>query len=712
MTQIAQARQAGEKFFISYLAAILTRVEAILALGVVGIVFLLVLPIPPVIMDILIAVNLFIGGMLIVMSLYVKGLTSFTTFPVVLLLSTLFRLGIEVSTSRMILMEADAGAIVDTFGNFVVGGNLVVGLVVFIIVMVVQFIVITKGGERISEVSARFSLDAMPAKQLAIESELRTGLIDSTRAKYLRAQLDVETQLLGSMDGAMKFVKGDSIAGLIIVFVNLLGGLGVGVMMRGLSAGEAMHVYSVLTIGDGLVAQIPALLTSLTAAILVSRINEPDRDGKPVSFGAELVRQMSEHPRALWTVSIVMAGFAMIPGMPTIAFVTLSAMAAGVAWWVSRPKPVVQKPVEQSTGKPGEPVVVHEFNQMEALQFALPSHAPALADTAKVVAGVHNARNKLVIELGMTLPGVNIKYDPNLPSDMVEFRVYEVPVFRTSLRSEYIGFTGKLADDLAERPDAVIDAGAGIGGGNIVWLPAASLADDPHLASNGTAWPAFIEDRILQKCLRYGPRFTGVQAAQKYITWMESWMAELASEVKKAVPMSKLAEVIQRLLKERVSIRNMRLIMETLADHGTRERDPAALAEFVRFALREQICHQLAPLGKLAVFVLSPELEEHISTNVRQNANGSFLSLSPHETNQISSAIRAVVAQRDVQGDTPVLVCAQDVRRHVRTLLEPDLPEMVVMSVTELTPEISVNVAASIEMPGSEQYDDEDGYDD
>jgi type III secretion protein V len=203
-----------------------------------------------------------------------------------------------------------------------------------------------------------------------------------------------------------------------------------------------------------------------------------------------------------------------------------------------------------------------------------------------------------------------------------------------------------------------------------------------------------------------------VQAAQKYITWMESWMSELASEVKKAVPMSKLAEVIQRLLKERVSIRNMRLIMETLADHGTRERDPAALAEFVRFALREQICHQLAPLGKLAVFVLSPELEEHISTNVRQNANGSFLSLSPHETNQISSAIRAVVAQREVQGDTPVLVCAQDVRRHVRTLLEPDLPEMVVMSVTELTPEISVNVAGSIEMPGSEQYDDEDGYDD
>src|SRR5438552_2215403 len=250
----------------------LMQVEAILAMAVVGIVFLLVVPIPTELMDVLIATNLFLSGLLIALSLSIKGLTSFSTFPVVLLVTTLFRLGIAVGVTRLVLLDANAGAIVDTFGNFVVGGNVVVGLVVFLIVTVVQFIVVTKGAERIAEVSARFMLDAMPAKQLSIESELRAGLIDQAGARKQRALLDTETQLLGAMDGALKFVKGDAIAGIIIVFVNLIGGFGVGVLMKGLSAGDAIHRYSVLTIGDGLVAQIPSLLTALTAAILVSRV--------------------------------------------------------------------------------------------------------------------------------------------------------------------------------------------------------------------------------------------------------------------------------------------------------------------------------------------------------------------------------------------------------------------------------------------------------
>jgi type III secretion protein V len=710
MSSIADARAKGENAITSLMVFLSTRVEMVLAALVVCIVFLLVLPMPTWIMDVLIAFNLFVGGLLIVLAVSVNGMTSFSTFPVILLLSTLFRLGIEVATSRLILLQGDAGEIVDTFGNFVVGGNLVVGLVIFLIVMIVNFIVITKGAERIAEVSARFCLDAMPAKQLAIESELRSGTIDSNTAKRLRAGLDVETQMLGAMDGAMKFVKGDAIAGLIIVSVNLLGGLAIGVMVRNMTIGQAIHQYAILSIGEGLVAQIPALLTSMTAAILVSRINESESDGARKLFGKVLTEQMFNHARAMWTVSMVMCGFAMIPGMPTGTFLTLASIAGGAGYWIGRPVKKEEKKQEETTGKPGEPVVVHEFNQMDALQFVLPATAAAMSDTEQLVNRVHEARNKLVIELGMTLPGINIKYETTMPGDMVELRVYEVPVFRTPIRSGLIAFAGKHAERVAHYGNAVIDTGSGIAGDNVVWLPAGTVATDPGLEGLGVTWPAHMEERILQKLLRYGPRFTGVQAAQKYINWMEGWMAELAAEVKKAVPLPKLAEIIQRLLKERVSIRNMRLIMETLADHGTRERDPAALAEFVRFALRDQICHKLASNGQLPVFVLAPELEEHISTNVRQTANGGFLSLAPHEISQISSAIRAVIAQRHEPGVSPVLVCAQDVRRHVRTLIEPDLPELVVLSVTELTPEVTVNVVTSIEMPGADQFDNDDDF--
>jgi type III secretion protein V len=700
----------GLKTLTSVAGALASKVEAILALGVVGIVFLLVLPMPTELMDFLIAVNLFIAGLLIVLSLYVKGLTSFSTFPVILLLTTLFRLGIEVATSRMILLNADAGAIVDTFGNFVVGGNLVVGLVVFLIVMVVQFIVITKGAERVAEVSARFSLDAMPAKQLAIESELRANLIDQATAKRLRANLDVETQLLGAMDGSMKFVKGDAIAGLMIVTVNLLGGLAVGVMMHNLTMAQAMHKYAVLSIGEGLVAQIPALLTSLTSAILVTRINENDQSGNRKPFGPELVNQVTRYPRAMWTASAVMSGFALIPGMPTFAFLTLAGAAAAAGWYIGRPAPLVTPATagDQTTGKPGEAAVVHEFNQMDALQLKLPSSMENAPEVRKLVSLVQAARNKLVIDLGMTLPAVVIRYDDAMPADMVEFSVYEVPVYRAMLRPDWFAVVGPYAEHAAELDGVHVEAGAAAGGGDLVWIPASVRNEHEYLHQATVPWAAYLAQRIDQKILRYGPQFTGVQAAQKYVTWMENWMPELGSELKKAMPLSKLADVIQRLLRERISIRNMRLIMETLADHGQRERDVGVLTEYVRFALRDQICHQLAPQARLSVFVLSPELEEHMSGNIRQTATGGMLSLSPAETAEISTAVREMIAAHQAPDSVPVLVCAQDIRRYMRNLMEPDLPELVVLSVTELTSEIQVTVLGAIEQPGNQRYGEDD----
>ncbi|WP_147376916.1 type III secretion system export apparatus subunit SctV [Noviherbaspirillum saxi] len=688
------------------IGAAVAKVEIFVALAVIGIVFLLILPIPTAMLDMLIAVNLFISGFLVVLSLYVAGITAFATFPTILLLTTLFRLGISVATTRSILLHGESGAIVETFGEFVVGGNLVVGMVVFLIVTAVQFIVLTKGAERVAEVSARFSLDALPAKQLAIEGELRANLIDQAEAKRQRGLLDTESQLLGAMDGAMKFVKGDAIAGLMIVAINLLGGLTIGVMGRGLSMSEAMRHYSVLTIGDGLVAQIPALLISMTAAILITRGTQKG-GGKKGNFGGELSAQLFAYPKALGTVSAVMVLFALIPGMPSVMFGALALISGGGAYYASR-----REKTEETTGEKGdkrkqEAQVVHEFNQMDSLQVALPAKFENDPSMQTLINTVNNVRNKLVTGLGMTLPVVVFKYEGGLADDAMEFRVYEVPMLRAQIALDKVGVIGRFAEKAAAIPGSIIEPGGGMGGVDIVWVPRDAAASDPDVQSVAVEWESQIYGRVEQKLLRYGPRFTGVQAAQKFLSWMEEWMPELAKELQKAVPASKYADVLQRLLRENISVRNMRLIMETLADYGQRERDTAALTEFVRFALREQICHQLASDGELQAYVLEPELEEHLSSNIRQAAGGGFLALSPQATNQIIAAIRDAVTEFQPKGRTPVLVCAQDVRRYLRTMLEPEFPEVTILAVTELTPEVRVNVITTIALPDEENREDD-----
>src|SRR5688500_1656876 len=298
--------------------------DIVLALGVMAIMALMVLRLPTAVIDVLVAVNIACGVVLLLIALYVKHPVAFNSFPSVLLISTLFRLSLSVATTRLILLDGDAGHIIEAFGNFVAGGNLVVGIVVFIIITIVQFIVIAKGAERVAEVAARFTLDAMPGKQLSIDSDLRSGLIDKDEARRRRTLLEHESQLNGALDGAMKFVKGDAIASIVIVIVNLLGGLTIGVMQRGLPAGEAMQLYSILTIGEGMVAQIPALLSAMAAGLVVTRSAS---DGNDSHLGDTIGRQISAHPRALMMTSVISALLALVPGFPTLVFLGLAVVA-------------------------------------------------------------------------------------------------------------------------------------------------------------------------------------------------------------------------------------------------------------------------------------------------------------------------------------------------------------------------------------------------
>jgi type III secretion protein V len=617
-------------------------------------------------------------------------------------------LGISVATTRLILLEGNAGNIVDTFGNFVVGGEVLVGLVIFTIVTVVQFLVVTKGAERVAEVSARFCLDAMPAKQLAIENELRANLIDQQEAKRQRTMLSVESQLLGAMDGAMKFVKGDAIASMVIIVVNLLGGLASGIIAHGMTAAQAIQHYSVQTVGDGLVAQIPALLTCLTAAILVTRVDSAAskagstvKDAPARTFGGDLVGQLGAYPKALWGLAIVMGVFALIPGMPTVVFCILAAIAAGLAYFSPR---FAAARGEAAPSKPGvkegaDATIVYEFQQMEPLQVIFPAGTEEHPDVKRLSNEVTEARNELVKGMGMSLPVFAFHHDAELPADSIEFRVYEVPVSRLPFRPNDMAVTERQAVMAAELPGVHVEPGAGPHGTDIVWLKPNALEGHDELQRVAMDWVACTRDRIKRKVFRYGPRFTGVQSAQKYMGWMEGWMPELAKELQKNISTSKLADVAQRLLREGISIRNMRLIMETLTDVGQRERDPAILTEFVRYALREQLCHELAPKGRLDVYVLAPDLEDMLTQSIRQGSGGAFLALGPEESSRVVDAVRQTLAQYQERGTTAVIVCAQDVRRFLRTMLEPDLPDAVVMSVGELSPEVTVSVRATIERP-------------
>jgi type III secretion protein V len=462
----------------------------------------------------------------------------------------------------------------------------------------------------------------------------------------------------------------------------------------------------VQTVGDGLVAQIPALLTCLTAAILVTRVDPSGKsaakDAKPRTFGGDLLNQLGGYPKALWGLAVVMVVFGVIPGMPAIVFGCLAAVAGGLAYSVQRQanakeKPDAAKPPSVKEG--ADAAIVYEFQQMEPLQVVFPAGTEELPEVKALTYEVNEARNELVRGMGMSLPVFTYRHEEALPADSIEFRVYEVPMMRMPFRPGDMAVGDRHAQQAAALQGAQIEVGAGAHGTDLVWLAPQALVGQEELSRVAMSWVTCTRERIKRKLMRYGPRFTGVQSAQKYMGWMEGWMPELAKELQKNLSTSKLADVTQRLLREGISIRNMRLIMETLAEVGQRERDPAVLTEFVRYALREQLCHELAPGGRLEVYVLAPDLEDLLTQSIRQGSAGAFLALSPEDSARVVDAVRTTVTQHQERGTTAVIVCAQDVRRFLRTMLEPDLPEVVIMSVGELSPEVAVSVRATVERP-------------
>ena len=687
-----------------FAAKLAKRAELLAAALVIGIVFMLVLPMPIWLLDILIAVSLCAAGLIVVVAMYMAGPTAFSTFPAVLLLTTLFRLAISVSTTRLILLEAEAGHIVETFGNFVVGGNLVVGLVIFLILTVVQFIVITKGSERVSEVSARFSLDAMPGKQMSIDSDLRAGILTAEEAKAKRAHLGQESQLHGAMDGAMKFVKGDAIAGLCIVAINLVGGISIGIVQRGMDAGEAMRVYSILSIGDALIAQIPALLISLGAGIITTRVIDDNRaEGDETNIGRDIVAELFAEPKALLTAAGIMLLFGLIPGMPTMVFITL-AVALSVAGVTGLLKPIadaeIQREALELEKKNAVIVDLTSFSATTPFILRLPEALRNTPEAEIIRVAVRVMRNGMLERRGIPdLKPVEFEYSHSMPSGRVYFMMAEVPLVDDEVMIGW-GATREPLERVQELGFQAFERNIAGSRRRRVWV---KMDDDSEarLAEAGvlcqrweTVFAADIEVEMLRNC----QMFVGVNEVIRFTRWAERRYPELGKEVIKSVTLPRLTEVVQRLTREGVSLRNARLLLETTLDWAPKERDPDVIADYVRLAFKRQLCFEASREGLIEVILLSPELEDQLRNAMRQTSQGSYLDIDSEVEQLLLDRLNELSTNVSTPITPPVLVTAADIRRSVRKLIEEEFFPVPVFAFSELTQHAKVKPVGMIEL--------------
>ena len=692
------------------LHAITRRNDVLLAALLVAIVFMMILPLPTELVDVLIGGSMGVAVILLMLAIYISSASEFFAFPAVLLLTTLFRLALSITTTRLVLLQADAGAIIDTFGNFVVAGNLVVGMVIFLIITVVQFMVITKGAERVAEVSARFSLDAMPGKQMSIDGDMRAGVIDMDEARRRREKVEKESQLYGSMDGAMKFVKGDAIAGLIIIAVNLVGGLIIGVTQRGLSLEEATHVYSILTIGDGLVAQIPALLIAMTAGIIVTRVSTEETQ----NLASDIGHQFGAQPNALLVGAALMVAFSLIPGFPTVTFLALAALTGGAGLMLlrgSRKREAGQAESQVSSVLTPVPTEVSSEAEVDAQlrgEQEITLGAPLLVDISASLQDhvdmralnreAARVRRALYLDLGVPFPGVHVRFNENLPDRVYAILLQEIPIARGELRPGHVlfadherqldilGFNGERGDPFLPNVPTV-------------WI------EHRHAASLREASMSFMElPRVLSFHLayvmrRYAEEFIGIQETYNLFERLQPTFPDLIKEAQRVLPINRTTEVFKRLVGEDISIRNIRAILESLVEWGQQEKDVVMLTEYVRGDLKRYISYKYSSdQNVLSAYLLDEDLEETVRGGIRQTSSGNYLALNPPQTQRLVSQTKSLVGDIGRLENKPVIVTAVDIRRYVRKIIEIELYDLAVLSFQELTQEVTVQPLGKIEL--------------
>lgn len=654
-------------------------VDALLATLVALVLAALIIPLPAWALDLGLAVSLASSAALLVSAVFAKSVLESSAFPTLLLLGTMLRLSLSVSSTRLALADGSAGRIIAAFGEFVVRGEYVVGAVVYAILAVVQFLVVAKGAERVAEVSARFSLDAMPGKQMSIDADLRSGAIGQTEARARRRDLERESQLFGAMDGAMKFVKGDVVASFLIVLVNFLGGTALGVLQEGVPLGEAARTYALLAIGDGLVSQVPSLCVAVAAGLLVTRVASPDKNG---ALGQQIAVQLFGDPQPLVVVGGLLALFAALPGMPSLAFLLLGGLfLAAAGYLVRRKRTQPENPAGHEPEEAGERSPVEKAGRMgPAVLVALGEGlSPAPGDDGKELRALfEELRVRLFQETGVPVPVLSVRpRDQALPPGGFEVWVEDVPAG-----------TGRIAKDRlyaqASKEELRL---AGVEGRPLedpfgraeVWE--VEPVAEPLLARACIPfWMPFrfLSERLFQILRRRAAEFLGIQAAQDRLDDVARVAPALVKEVLAKVPLPLLTEVLRKLVEEEVSVRNLQQILEALVAPAT-EGTASDLAEHCRRALRRQLTHQYALRGVLYSYLVDPCVEELF------RAGNHGATLAPEQAAGILESARKIACERRA-----VVLSSPEIRRKLRKLCESAFPDLVVLTYAELSPEVQI----------------------
>lgn len=681
---------------------LLGRSDIIAALGLVSILMMMIIPLPPIVLDLFLTVSITIALLILILSLYTQKATDFSVFPSILLVTTLFRLSLNVASTRLILLHGDegpgaAGHVIQAFGQFVVGGNYVVGVVIFVILVIINFMVITKGAGRVAEVAARFTLDAMPGKQMAIDADLNAGLINEDEARSRRENISKEANFHGAMDGASKFVKGDAIAGIIITLINVGAGFVIGVAQKDMPMADAAAVYTILTVGDGLVGQIPALIISTAAGLLVTRTTG-EKD-----FGADLKKQFSTSPTALWVVSGILLVFAIIPGLPFIPFLILSASMAALAYQLDKSQKVLaEEVVEKPLPAPARREENYEeMLNVDLLQLEVGYGLIPLVDSAQdgeLLNRIQAIRKQFAMNNGFIVPPVHIRDNLQLTPNQYTFSLKGVGVADAEmLPGHYMAMDPGMVTETI-RGIATTEPAFGL---PAIWI-SPEKKDRAQIAGYTVVdCTTVMATHISEIIKQHSHELIGRQEVQGLLDNLSKAYPKLVEElVPTIVSLGTIMRVLQNLLKEGVSIRDLRTIMETLADWAGATQDTDVLTEYVRHALSRTISSELAVNGVIPVITLARPAEDAIRNSIQHKETGAYLAIDPIIAQRILDSIGKGINLFE-GGSRPVLLSAPQIRPYVRSLTERYYPALTVISHNEVTPHLKVRSLGTVTLDAS-----------
>jgi flagellar biosynthesis protein FlhA len=673
--------------------------DVLIALAIVTIVIMMIIPLPTMLLDLLLCLNITLALVVIMVAIYNVEPLEFSVFPSLLLVTTLFRLALNVSSTRLILLEGYAGEVITSFGNFVVGGNAVVGFIVFVILIIIQFIVITKGAERVAEVSARFTLDAMPGKQMSIDADLNQGAITDAEAKYRREKIQREADFYGAMDGASKFVKGDAVAAIIIIMINITGGFVIGMVQRNLTVMQALQSYTLLTVGEGLVNQIPALLISTATGIIVTRAASEE------NLGHDLVTQLFRNQRVFFIASSVLLLLAIVPGLPGIPFFCLSAMTGFVGYNLNKSDKqteetnIAEKKEKKARDEVTKPENIISLLQVDPMELEIGYSLIPLVDTGQggdLLERIVMIRRQCALEMGLVVPTIRIRDNIQIKPNAYIIKLKGIEIAKGELLLDHY---------LAMNSGTVFEEIAGIEttepafGLPALWIPEAQREQAELNGYTVVDAVSVLATHLTEVIKSHADEILGRQETQNLIDNLKKTNASLVDEVvPELMTVGEIEKVLANLLRERVSIRDMATILEVLADYARATKDTEILTEYVRHALARQITQQNVQNNVLPCLTLDPTIENRIAGAVQRTDRGSYVSLDPDSMQKLIAALNVELPKLTNMGYQPIVLTSPAVRLYFRKLVERSVQGIIVLSHAEIEQNVEIQILGVVKI--------------